>query len=393
MANASRNARPEAPSQPGATEPSDMRDRLDSMETELAGHPAFGDAQSIFDRLRAGVLLFLEGAAKGRPLIQALHQELRDGPHQQAAAVFADPAVLSGLLGRSSNAMANPGSEESEELVAATLRHLRSGALGLPTAAGCRLRARPRCVQHDIALWDPALTRSVFKRSFESAFDKCIGSSFPRRARLRRPSPALVKVVERGCELLAALLPELATSALAHLRLIGFFSIKDYRYTGQVTNISISSTTFLHGAHWRTPWLAAEALLHEALHCKLGHLARVRGIHREGGNAGAPAVIRPFWKRGQRPSEAEWTPMRAFAAFHVYVHLALFWMRVERLEARLAGEFEAPPASFRESLRAAFDRADYLRRALEDVDRPLGSEGRLMFAWLSRVLQRLSDSA
>ena len=369
-----------------------MHDRLDSMETELAGHPAFGDAQNIFDRLRAGVLLFLEGAAKGRPLIRALHQELRDGPHQQAAAVLADPVVLSGLA-RAFRRDSESRLDEFEELFAAMLRHLRQGASGLPTAAGCRLHARPRSVSHEIALWDPALPRSVFKRSFESAFDKSIGSSFPRRARLRRPSPALVEAVERGCELLAALLPELATSALAHLRLIGFFSIKDYRYTGQVTNISISSTTFLHGAHWRTPWLAAEALLHEALHCKLGHLTLARGIYRGGGNAGAPLMIRPFWKRGQHLSEAEWTPMRAFAAFHVYVHLALFWMRVERLEARLAGEFEAPPASFRESLRAAFDRADYLRRALEDVDRPLGSEGRLMFAWLSRVLQRLSDSA
>ena len=365
------------------------------MEAELAGHPAFGDAQSIFDRLRTFALLFLGRTAKRWPLIQPLRQELQDGPHRQTVAVFADPVCCPGLLGRSPDAMANPGSEESEELVAATLRHLRSGAPGLPTAAGCRLRARPRCVQHDIALWDPALPRSVFKRSFESAFDKSIGSNYlpPRRARLRRPSPALVEAVDRGCELLAVLLPELAASALAHLRLIGFFSIKGYRYVGQITNIRISSTTFLYGACWRTPWLAAEALLHEALHCKLGHLARVRGIHREGGNAGAPAVVRPFWKRGQRLSEAEWTPKRAFAAFHVYVHLALFWMRVERLEARLAGEFEAPPASFRESLRTAFDRADYLRRALEDVDRPLGSEGQLMFAWLSRVLRQLRRSA
>ena len=365
------------------------------MEAELAGQPAFGDPEGIFDRLRTFALLSLGRTAKGRPPIQPLHQELQDGPHRQAVAVFADPVVLSGLLGRAPDATANPGSEESEELVTATLRHLRSGAPGLPTAAGCRLRARPRCVQHDIALWDPALPQSVFKRSFESAFDKCIGSSYlpPRRARLRRPSPALVEAVERGCELLAALLPGLAASALAHLRLIGFFSVKDYRYAGEITNISISSTTFLLRAHWRTPWQAAEALLHEALHCKLGHLTLVRDIWQEGGDAGHPVVVRPFWRRGQRLSEAEWTPRRAFGAFHVYVHLALFWMRVERLEARLAGEFEAPPASFRESLRTAFDRADYLRRALEDAGRPLGPEGQLMFAWLSRVLRQLRRDA
>ena len=112
------------------------------MEAELAGHPVFGDAQSIFDRLRTFALLFLGRTAKRWPLIQPLRQELQDGPHRQAVAVFADPVCCPGLLGRSPDAMANPGSEESEELVAATLRHLRSGAPGLPTAAGCRLRTR-----------------------------------------------------------------------------------------------------------------------------------------------------------------------------------------------------------------------------------------------------------
>ena len=84
----------QAVSRLGETETSHMLDRI---EAELAGQPAFGDAQGIFDRRRAIVLLSLEGAAKGRPLIQALHQELRDGPHRRAATVLADPGVRAGM--------------------------------------------------------------------------------------------------------------------------------------------------------------------------------------------------------------------------------------------------------------------------------------------------------
>ena len=369
-----------------------MQDRLDRMEAELAGHPAFGDAQGIFDRLRAVGLLSLESAAKGRPLIQALHQELRGGPHRQAAAVLADPGVRSGLLG----ALQHDGEsriEESEELSAATLHHLRKGASSPPTAARCRLHARPRSVSHGIALWDPALPQSVFKRSFESAFDKSIGSGYlPRRSHLRRPSPALVEAVERGCELLAALLPELAASALAHLRLIAVFSVEDPHRTDtdHVTHLSIASTVFVRMECWRTPWQAAESLLHEAMHCKMADFSAVRSIWQKGGDAEGSPVVRPFWRRDVRKSQAEWLPTRAFAALHVYVHLALFFARVERMGARLAGEFGSPPAS---GFHTALDRASYLRWALDDAGLPLGSEGRLMFAWLSRALQRLSDSA
>ena len=66
-----------------------------------------------------------------------------------------------------------------------------------------------------------------------------------------------VEAVERGCNLLAMLLPELAASVLAHLRLIGILGTEDVRST---TNVTIASTVFLSMAHMRTPWEASEAL-------------------------------------------------------------------------------------------------------------------------------------
>ena len=365
-----------------------MPDMLRTIEAELAGHPVFGDTQGILDRRRAFALLYL-GRFRNRPFIRALCRELHHGRHRRAAAdVFADPAVQFGirdLLGATPR-----GGEcrlhEPEELFAAVLRHLRDGTPGLPTAAGCPLRVRPRGASHDIALWDPDAPSSVFKRRFESALYS------RNRRRFRRPCPVFAEAVERGCDLLATLLPGLGASALAHLRLIGVFRGED---AGSSTNTRLASTSFLSVAQMRTPWETAEALLHEALHCKLGALVHTRNVWRkDGGTEGIRSlVIRPVWRRNQSGGREEWPPNRAFGAFHVYVHLALFFVRVERLEALPAGGFGAPPASFREGLRTALDRAGWLGRALDAAGLPFGADGRALFAWLSRTLQRLSDTA
>ena len=375
-----------------------MHDVLRTTEAELAGHPVFGDAQGILGRLRTINLLSLEAASRDRPLIRALCRELHNGRHRRAAsAILADPVVLLGIrdLLEATRRGDESRFDESEELFAAVLRHLRDGTPGLPTAAGSPLRVQPRGVSHDVALWDPDASPSVFKPRFESAFDHFIGGLYPPDyVRFRCPCPVSVESVGRGCDLLAMLLPELAASVLTHLRLVGILGTDHYT---SITNIEIASTVFLSMApHLRTPWVAAETLLHEALHCKLGDLARTRRIWRKDDGSCVSPVIRPVWRQDQPGAGAEWPPRQAFGAFHVYVHLALFFARVERLEALPVGGFGAPPASFREGFRTALDRAGWLDRALralDDAGLPFGPDGRSMFAWLSRTLQRLSDPA
>ena len=366
-----------------------MHDVLRAIEAELARHPVFADAQGILDRLRTVTLSSLEAASLDRPLIRALCRELRDGRHRRAAAdVLADPAVQLGI--RDLWDAIRRGDErrlhESEELFAAVLRHLRDGTPGLPTAAGSPLRVRPRGASHDIALWDPDAPSSVFKRRFESAFY----NPDPDLAHFRRPCPEFAEAVERGCDLLATLLPELGASALAHLRLIRV--LRAEAAVGS-TYIMLASTSSFSMAQLREPWVAAEALLHEALHCKLGALVYSRNVwRRDGGPEGIRSlVIRPVWRRNQSGDREEWYPSRAFAAFHVYVHLALFFACVERLEALPAGGFGAPPASFREGLRTALDRAGWLGRALDDADMPFGRDGQALFAWLREMHGKLSS--
>ena len=360
------------------------QNELHAIETELAGHAAFGDARRTLDRCRTFALLSLEAASRDRPSVQALCKELRDERHRPVAnAILADPVMLTGIDALLPAIRRGDESRvaEIEETCAAALRRLRDGALGLPTAAECPLSIHPRGASSAIALWDPDVPASMFKQRFESAFYGRVAD-----ASLRRPEPALVDAIERGCDLLALVLPELAASALAHVRLIG---VMDSEKWASIVILSIASTLFI----WleRTPWEIAASLLHEALHCKLGDIARTRSIFSRK-HASSPK-IRAVWRENQPELDADWRPTRAFAAFHVYVHLALFFARVEHMETASAGALGAMPASFRSGFRTALKRADHLRRAINDAGLPLGSDGRLMFAWLSQALQRLSAAS
>ena len=360
------------------------QDELRAIETELAGHATFGDARRILDRRRALALLRLETAFRDRPPVRALCKQLRDGRHRRAAAeVLVDPVVLADLEGPPEALRRGDDDRgaEIEEICAAVQRRLRDGASGLPTAAGCLLSVHPRGASSAITLWDPDAPASIFKRRFESAFDAWVATHSP--VSLRRPDPAFADAVERGCDLLARVLPELAASALAHLRLIGVVSSATLR--SGVCHF-IASTAFVRPTP--SPWKMAETLLHEALHCKLGHLARTRAVFQWGDGS---TTIRPVWRRSQ--PGADWSLRRAFSAFHVYVHLALFFARVEHLETPSAGAFGAMPAAFRHGRRTALERADHLRRALSAAGLPVSSDCRSMFAWLSQTLQRLSAAA
>ena len=358
---------------------------LRAIERELAGHTVFGDTHGILDRSRALALMELEAVSRDRPLVKELRRELREsGNRQLAADVLDDPVLLrttEDLLGGiSRNESSIP--DETGEVFAAMLDHLRRGTPGLPVAAGCRRHLLPGGSTPAIAIWDPDAPDSVVKSRFESLIDEGLSAEFPgRSAILGRPEPAFVDALRRGCELLAHLLPELAASVFHHVRLIGFI---DDRRAGNLGRDSLPSVVFISGKSTRTPWEWAEALLHEALHQKLADFGTARSFLREGD---APTV-RVFWNKDTE----HFSPTRAYAAFHVYVHLALFFARAERMEESLAGEFGALPARGLD-LETALGRAGWLGQELAVLaDRWFASDGGRMFAWLRRMLLRLCDA-
>lgn len=359
-------------------------DILCAIERDLAGHPVFGDTRGILDRVRALALMELEAVSRDRPLVKEIRKELRkEGNRQIASDVLDDPVLLrttEDLLGGiSRNGRSTPG--ETGEVFAAILEHLRHGTPGLPVAAGCRRHLHPYGSTPAIAIWDPDAPDSVVKRRFEFLVDESLSSIFPgRSAILGRPEPAFADALRQGCELLAHLLPELSASVFRHVRLIGF--IDDG--TPSLSGFSLPSVVFISGTPTRTPWETAEALLHEALHHKLLDFATTRSFLRED----EVATVRVFWRK----DAVHFPLLRAYAAFHVYVHLAVFFARAEHMEGPLAGEFGTFPADGR-NLETALGRAGYLGEELAaHADRWLASDGRRMFAWLRQALTRLCDA-
>ena len=379
-------------------------DVTQALERELAGHPVFGDTRGILHRVRTLTLMQMEGLSRGRPLVRELCRELRkEGNRQAAADVLDDPVVLRSvwdpLEAAQRGERSTPGetADETEEVFAAVLDHLRHGPPGLPVAAGCPHHFRSRPSGPSIAVWDPDVPETVVKRRFAIFVDNRLSGLFSERRSgyLQRSEPGFVDAFLRGCDLLALLLPELSASVLDHVRLVGVPGDERFR-KNSVTSIAIPSTMFISDEIVGTPWQAAATLLHEALHLKLTDLAAGRSLYQpeifSPQGDGAP-TIRAIWRWKEQGHRADWPIRRALYAFHVYVHLALFFARVERMEERLADDFGTPFRFPRLGLERALGRAGYLGEELAvHVEGMFDLDGRRLLAWLRRMLSCLCDA-
>ena len=380
-------------------------DVTQTLERELAGHPMFGDPRGILHRVHTFARLQMEGLSRGRPLVRELCRELRkEGNRRAAADVLDDPVVLRSvwdlpLEAAQRGERSTPGetADETEEVFAAVLDHLRHGPPGLPVAAGCPHHFRSRPSGPSIAVWDPDVPETVVKRRFAIFVDNRLSGLFSERRSgyLQRPEPGFVDDLRRGYDLLALLLPELSASVLDHVRLVGVPGDERLR-NSSFTCSAIPSTMFISSEIVNpTPWWAAETLLHEAVHLKLIDLDAARSLYRPDALSlqdGAPTV-RAIWRWKEQGPLADWTIRRAWCAFHVYVHLALFFARVERMEERLADDFGTPPVPGRLGLERALGRAGYLGEELAaHVEGMFDLDGRRFFAWLRRMLSCLCDA-
>ena len=378
-------------------------DVTQALERELAGHPVFGDTHGILDRARTLTLMRLEALSRGTSARELVRELRKEGNRRAAADVLDDPVVLRigrdllGAVRRGERSTPGETADETEEVFAAVLHHLRHGPPGLPVAAGCPHHFRSRRSGPPIIVWDPDVPETVVKRRFAIFVDDHLSGLFSeRRSRcLQRPEPGFVDDLRRGCDLLALLLPELSASVLDHVRLVGVPGDERLR-NSSVTFTAIPSTMFISGEIVSsTPWDAAATLLHEALHLKMTDLATARSLYRPDISSlqdGAP-TIRAIWRWKEQGHRADWTIRRALYAFHVYVHIALFFAHVERMEECLADDFGTPPAPGGLGLERALGRAGYLGEELAaHVERMFDLDGRRLFAWLRRMLSCLCDA-
>jgi hypothetical protein len=133
--------------------------------------------------------------------------------------------------------------------------------------------------------------------------------------------------------------------------------------------------------------------LHEALHQKLYDIRHTHsGLRGDfpGGRRESEVEVVSLWNTEDAPGSNRWAPSRCLAAFHVYVHLAVY---AKLADAAKDDGFECGFGDARlVSAESAFRRALYLGAQLRDqCAAELGVAGQSLVEWLSQCLESTSE--
>ncbi|WP_437733587.1 aKG-HExxH-type peptide beta-hydroxylase [Sorangium sp. So ce1335] len=380
---------------------SDEPQVLKAVEDALANSRPFGDCDHIHActwRHEERRLEMLEGhVPPSRALLAALRGA---GAARRRRRVLGDPVVRAAIhdaLGHHRLRVSHPRPEEMEQVLREAAAHAAAhdadARRDAPLAAGSARAVRLGEAPHHGFVWCGGDDDRPFSRRFAALF----------RQRLPWLRPAAPDAHERdtlaqGARLLDALLPELARSALAHTQLVVVAGPDGHapaqaRGFRSATVAGLFGTIVLGPVTLKTPWSAAEHLLHESMHLKFIDLELTHSLLRKGYRIDGSPVVSPPWHRRDPSGLRDWTVNRMLTVLHVYVALALFFRAVERRAPALEAEF-GPLGDLDPALQArrSFDRAHFLAHALRRHEGELGAAGRKFCAWLDGLLAALDPS-
>jgi predicted O-methyltransferase YrrM len=360
------------------------------VEDVLVKHPAFGDSSyiqgqldTVFRRRLDRVAAHLGEARKLSDALAAADLETR----RRVAGCTVIRCAVHHAHGRLEAATPyGLAADDCAQLFEAAARHLSAGRAGTPFENGSAPLERLGTEDCHGWIWDEAYPDDLFGRAFRQILDVEYGGG------LVSAEPEQLAVLRKGDELLRELLPSLSRSALRHAHLIGCFpDVRFWKGKLSSSQIRVGGVIFLNQKMLTDPWVTAEHLLHESLHHKLydfrhGHTL----LDPETCGERAPKVW-SAWNAPELTRANCWDVHRAFAAFHVYVQLALLALVAERRRDELEpiyGENRAMICS-----RKALERARWLGERLgDDCFRQLGEAGRRMRDWLMSILDALDPA-
>jgi hypothetical protein len=363
------------------------------------GRP-FGDSSYIQEQMQRAFKNRIEELGTSLLVARELSAVLNQADARGAYRVLGDPIVRGAVQQAlwqilTGTHMALP-LERCEDVLRETILHLRTrAALGSSPLESGEIKA-PRLGPTSYMPWIWGGDRSdVFGRAFEQIVEHEYGE------RLCTPSAEDIKLLQKSTRLLEELLPLLSRSALSHTRLVGVFpGTGNWQTVASSSQFRLTGVIFLNKATFKNPWWLAEHLLHESLHQKLydfrhAHSLLARDDPNEANHPGDLRTIVSLWNTPGLSGSNVWDPHRAIAAFHVYVHLALFCTLAEQRAAGVEGVYgridDARPTMT--ASRRAFERARYLGENLRSSCWPeLGLAGQRMVEWLSSILDALDPS-
>jgi hypothetical protein len=304
---------------------------MSQVQDNLSDHPRFADTVRIQQAAcrRYEFIAELLGAHLP-PAADAAANLLASGDN----AVWRDPVVRKSLEQglcclTDKNADAN-GVTEVLGLAAAA-------ALKSPELMPCeyadvgRLRAGP-----DKLIWLPgslAGTRQLSRHLRELA-DGIIATNELRDAKVHRPEPWHAEAIDRGAELLTAILPRLGRGVLDHIVAISFLSgrMTEGRLLSAAGGLIAPGIIFMDPDLLNSPWTTAATLLHEGLHLRVFDIEHSAILV-----ADPDRWVEIPWRKGR------WHVSRVLFAFHVYVHLALFEAAARIRADEFSAQFGPPP--------------------------------------------------
>ncbi len=363
---------------------------LGVIEEALAKHQAFGDSDYVVAQLEVAFVRRLERIAKALPVaVEFLTAFGAAEPYTRyrlAGNTVLRCAVQHAHIFLESDKEVGLTLAESEAVIQRALEHLRERKSGSPYESGAFELQRLGEGRFHGWIWSEDYPDDCLGRAFRKILELEYGGA------LCSITSDELAMLRNGEALLRELLPDLSVSALTHAHQIGCFPDTGY-WKGKVSSsqIRVGGTIFLNRNLLRNPWCTAEHLLHESLHQKLYDFRHGHSLlDVDAPIDDAPRIV-SVWNAQEFNRANHWDTHRAFAAFHVYVQLALLATRAEQRHGELEGRFGGFCGMV--DSRKALDRAWYLGEQLEDqCASQLGLAGVKMRAWLMAVLRHLDPT-
>ncbi|MDL4770778.1 aKG-HExxH-type peptide beta-hydroxylase [Actinomadura xylanilytica] len=349
-------------------------DKLDAL---LAQHP-FGNADYITRQLHICYMRRLGKISPRLPSAGTLLDALnRAGPAQRHR-VIGDTvvrcAVNHALRQVEAGTPYGMPLQQCGELFEEAADHLADGKPVLLRSAPAS-RLSPDLEQTFV--WSDLRGDDRFSRAFRDLVDDNYGE---RPCTLEEDEQA---VLAQAVRILQDTVPMVSRSTLRHTHLVAIFPEDGpFARVNSSSEFKLSGTVFLNRKLLSNPWRVAEHLLHETLHQQMydfrhGHTLLVEDVHRED----APT----FCSLWNLPDKNNWNIYRGLAAFHVYVHLGLFFTLAEERSAHLQ-KIHGPPAGIT-GRRKATTRAHYLAEQIRAVCwDEMGEAGKEYVEWFDSVL-------
>ncbi len=351
---------------------------LDAIEAELAQATPFADFDYLSRHTLAEYARLLSLVAPRLPAAATLSTAVggpRDGAH-----LLHDPlvrrsiedAVLSFECGLDAI-----DSEAATEVFLGAAARAESGDPSLidATARCLRLRAAPG----PAFVWADDRPDTVAGRRFRGEVLKRLPGFV-----IAVPSPEQVQLLEDGLDLALRLTPDLARSALSHLRMV---VLGDFESGGPINALTVpglSGVVFLSPHSVTDPAAVAESLVHESIHLKFLDIEYVHALFPIGFRPASSPRITPAWHRDEE-NFVGWPLDRVLTSMQVYVSLAVFFgLAAERGVDHFYDRDDCRARSERSATRAA-----WLFGAVQDHLDQLSPAGREFVAWMGDLLAAL----